>query len=60
MLKQKVKICSICEEKEAIIMHKALLTGWKCYLCEDCIIKNGELHKEAREFRKNENPWMEK
>lgn len=56
-LRKKIKLCTICGEKEAVILHKSLITGFKSYLCEDCIIRNGELHKEAKEFRQKKEPW---
>ena len=53
-------MCTLCEDKEALVLHKALITGCKSYLCEDCIIRIGELHKDNKEFRQKREPWLEK
>jgi len=54
---KKIKICTICGEKEAFILQKSLVTGSKNYICVDCLINQGELYKEFKEFKQKKEPW---
>lgn len=47
------KKCSICEEKEAYLEIRSLITKIKAYYCKDCYLDQCKLTIAARVYNKS-------